>query len=153
MQNVVVQVSNPVAPEAYAMIEQLDCYLGSLYPAEHNYLLSVQELQQPSVTFLTASVSDEIVGCGALVNQDGAYGEVKRMFVLPAFRGLSIGRRLLDELEGYARGQGLTIVRMETGIYQPEALRLFEWAGYQNCEPFGTYSVGPFSVFLEKQLG
>src|SRR5260221_13477870 len=99
MPHVLVQVSDPAAPEARALIELLDGYLLALYPPESNHLLPIDALRQPDVTFLTASVEGQVAGCGAFVNRKWEYAEVKRMFVLPEFRGWKVGRRLLEELE------------------------------------------------------
>jgi putative acetyltransferase len=147
-----VQIDDPASPEAFNLIEQLDSYLTRLYPAESNHLLPIEFLRQPNVTFLTARVDGKVAGCGAFVNHGGEYAEIKRMFVLPEFRGLKIGRRILDELESLARASGLKIARLETGVFQPEALRLYERAGYQRRRPYGDYSEDPLSVFMEKRL-
>ena len=147
-----IQVDDPASPEASKLIEQLDGYLTGLYPAESNHLLPVESLRQPTVTFLTASVDGKVAGCGAFVNQGGAYAEIKRMFVSPGFRGLKLGRRILEELETRARASGLEFARLETGVYQSEALLLYERAGYYRREPFGDYSEDPLSVFMEKEL-
>jgi putative acetyltransferase len=152
MRHVRIQVEDPASPAASNLIEQLDGYLTSLYPAESNHLLSVEALKQPNVTFVTASVDGAVAGCGAFVNQGGEYAEIKRMFVLPEFRGLKLGRRILDELESLARASGLELARLETGVYQSEALLLYEKAGYQRRGPFGDYPEDPLSVFMEKKL-
>jgi putative acetyltransferase len=152
MQHVVVQKGDPALPEVYKLIKQLDHYLTYLYKPESNHLLSIESLQQPNVTFLTVSIDNVIVGCGALVKQNEDYAEIKRMFILPEFRGLKIGRRLLDELESYARTFNLNVIRLETGISQPEALGLYEKAGYHYCDPFGNYIEDPLSIFMEKKL-
>ena len=57
-------------------------------------------------------------------------------------------QRLEDEL----RGAGIPLARLETGIRQPEALRLYEGLGYAYREPFGRYRPDPLSVFMEKRL-
>src|SRR5215813_1998430 len=152
MRDVRIQVQDPASLEALELIERLDGYLAGLYPAESNHLLPVEALRQPNVTFLTADVDGEVAGCGAFVNQGGEYAEIKRMFVLPEFRGLKLGRRILEELENRARASGLALARLETGIHQPEALLLYERAGYQRRGPFGDYSEDPLSIFMEKKL-
>ncbi|HEY8460998.1 MAG TPA: GNAT family N-acetyltransferase [Blastocatellia bacterium] len=152
MRQVLIQINDPASPAARELIGRLDKYLTDLYPAESNHLLSVEDLQQPGVTFLTASVDGEVVACGAFVNQGGEYAEIKRMFVLPEFRGLKLGRRILEELENLARASGLESARLETGIHQSEALHLYKNAGYQPRGPFGDYPEDPLSVFMEKKL-
>ncbi|HMB27342.1 MAG TPA: GNAT family N-acetyltransferase [Blastocatellia bacterium] len=152
MRHVLIQVGDPASPAARELIGQLDKLLTNLYPAESNHLLPVEGLRQPNVTFMTACVDGEVAGCGAFVNQGGEYAEIKRMFVLPEFRGLKLGSRILEELENLARASGLELARLETGIHQSEALLLYKRAGYQRCGPFGDYSEDPLSVFMEKKL-
>ena len=151
MANVTVLPGDPGSPEVCKLLEELDGYLTSLYPAESNHILSPASLRQPNVTFLVARVAGHVVGCGGFVDY-GTYAEIKRMFVLPACRGLRIGRRLLDELEARARTAGLSVARLETGVSQPEAIRLYENAGYQRRKPFGNYGEDPLSIFMEKTL-
>ena len=152
MRHVTVERSDPASPEARRLIEQLDEYLINLYPPASNHLLPVEALRQVGVTFLLARVDGTAAGCGAFVDRAGEYAEVKRMFVLPEFRGLKVGRLLLDELESLARAAGLALARLEAGVFQPEALRLYERAGYLRRGPFGNYPEDPLSVFLEKRL-
>jgi putative acetyltransferase len=152
MRNFVIRVDDPASSNARELIHRLDDLLAGLYPAESNHLLSVEALRQSDVTFITASVDGEVAGCGAFVNQGGEYAEIKRMFVLPEFRGLKLGRRILEELENLARDSGLELARLETGIHQSEALLLYEKAGYRRRGPFGDYSEDPLSVFMEKSL-
>ena len=48
---------------------------------------------------------------------------------------------------------GLQWLRIETGSWQPEALSLFERAGYARRGRFGAYPLGdPWSIFMEKAL-
>jgi putative acetyltransferase len=98
------------------------------------------------------SIFSSRVGCGALRIDVGGYGEVKRMFVRPDFRGMSIGKRLLGSLEERARGLGVSCLRLETGIFQPEALALYRAAGFFERGPFGQHRPDPLSVFMEKVL-
>ena len=134
------------------MIEALDSYLGSLYPSHSNYLLSLDSLMGESVKVLVARVDGAAAGCGALVLNDPDYAEVKRMFVRPEARRLGVGAAILRELESLARQEKRTWIRLETGVYQPEALALYRRAGYVDRGPFGDYPSDPLSVFMEKEL-
>jgi len=151
MRSIVVQPADPATDEARELIAQLDAYHIARYPAESNHLLSVEELRQPNVTFLMSRVDGQATAIGAFVHR-GDYAEIKRMYVLPAFRGQKIGRRMLEEIESRILAAGLVIARLETGVHQAEALGLYEKAGYLRRGPFGGYAEDPLSVFMEKYL-
>jgi putative acetyltransferase len=85
------------------------------------------------------------------VLNDG-WGELKRMFVRPALRGQGVAQGILAWLEASVRERGFAVMRLETGVLQPEALRLYERAGYLRRGPFGDYGPDPLSVFMEKHL-
>ena len=147
-----VALESPDQPEVIALIEALDAYQDSLYPPESRHALDLSVLVQPHVLF--AVVRDgqgAAVGCGAVVLHAPA-GELKRMYVSPGARGRGVGRRLLGRLEHEALQRGCRVLRLETGPYQPEALRLYAACGFARCGPFGGYADDPLSVFMEKLL-
>lgn len=134
------------------MLARLDAYCAALYPAESNHLLDIASLLQGDVLFLVArDVDGAAVGCAALVNKQ-EYGEVKRMFVDEQRRGLGTGRKLLEHLVMFARMSGLSVLRLETGIHQPEAIGLYERLGFERRAPFGDYREDPLSLFMELRL-
>ena len=134
------------------MLARLDAYCAALYPAESNHLLDIASLMQGDVLFLVArDVDGAAVGCAALVNKQH-YGEVKRMFVDERRRGLGTGRKLLEHLVMFARMSGLSVLRLETGIHQPEAIGLYERLGFARRAPFGEYRDDPLSLFMEMRL-
>ena len=147
-----IALESPRQADVARLIEALDAYQDSLYPAESNHLLSLDALAAPGIRFFVARSTGEALGCGALRIDAEGYGEVKRMFVLPQARGLKLGRRILDRLEEEARREGLRCLRLETGIHQAEALGLYRTAGFVEREPFGEYGPDPLSVFMEKRL-
>jgi len=67
--------------------------------------------------------------------QRGA-GEVKRMWVDPAWRGTGLGGRLLRELEALASRLGHARVVLDTNLVLTEAVGLYERAGYARVEPY-----------------
>ena len=74
------------------------------------------------------------------------------MYIRPQFRGLGLARLMLDHLAGYARDQGVALLRLETGIHQHEAIGLYERAGFRAIPPFGEYKPDPLSRFYEKRI-
>jgi putative acetyltransferase len=80
MSQVTIVADDPAQPHVRQLIEALDEFLTSLYPPESNHLLPIDALRQPNVTFLSARLRERVIGCGALVNHDGEYGELKRSF-------------------------------------------------------------------------
>ncbi|HWG68765.1 MAG TPA: GNAT family N-acetyltransferase [Steroidobacteraceae bacterium] len=151
--HVVIGAIDPRTPPIAAMIRELDRYMIELYPAESNHLVDIDALTRPNVRFFAAAADQEYLGCGAIMIHGADYAEIKRVFVSPAARGLGLGKRILETLEGAARKEGLSLLRLETGISQPEALHLFAAFGFSRCGAFGDYPHGdPYSVFMEKRL-
>jgi len=77
---------------------------------------------------------------------------MKRMFVRAEFRGIGLGRRLLNALEEVACHRSIRRISLETGIKQLEAIGLYRTSGYQDCPPFGDYKSDPLSLFMTKSL-
>ena len=140
------RVDDPARPELRPLIEPT-----AGHPADVDEPVALATLQRPEVSLLTARVDGEPVACGACVDQ-GDYVEVKRMYVLPACRGLGLGKQLLEAMETHIRRAGGRLVRLETGTAQTEALELYERAGYRRCPPFGAHHANPRSVCMEKEL-
>lgn len=142
---------NPLDPRVRQMIAESDEYYAALYPAESNHLFDPLSLCAPNISFYAARRGAAIIGFGAVVAMDG-YGEIKRMFVNPKARGAGAGRRLLEELERRAVALGLPVLRLETGVRQPEAVSLYRTHGFREIAPFGDYKSDPLSMFMEKEL-
>ena len=143
----------PDSEDAKSLIRQLDQELLRRYPAlQETHGLHPQDLIDPDFTFIMARIDGAAVGCGALRRLAPDVGEVKRMFVLPDFRGRGVARRILEALESRARELHRDSVCLETGIGQPEAIGLYKSAGYREIAGFGEYAGNPFSVCFEKRL-
>ena len=147
-----IRQERPDQPDAIALIEALDAYANALYPPESNHLLDVAALCDPAVTFLVVRDGNAAVGCGAVLRDPRGWGEVKRMYVRPARRGLGLGRRLLDELSRWADARGATRLVLETGDRQPEALGLYTRVGFVCIACFDEYASAPNSLCYEKRL-
>lgn len=148
-----IALESPDQPEVIALIAELDAYQDSLYPPESRHPLDVSALTQPNVVFAVArDAAGCAAGCGALVLSPG-FGEIKRMYVQPRHRGQGIAASLLARLEAEAFALGCTLLKLETGPLQPEALALYARSGYERRGPFGKYADDPLSVFMHKRIG
>ena len=78
-----------------------------------------------------------VIGCVALrIGPAPTVGEIKRMWVADAARGLGLGRRLLEELEARAREMGVERLRLETNRSLVEAQALYRASGYREIPVF-----------------
>ncbi|QOZ82738.1 MULTISPECIES: GNAT family N-acetyltransferase [Chromobacterium] len=146
------QLESPRQHDALELIRQLDEYQAALYPAESNHLMDPSALERPQVRFIVArDEKGAAAGCAALVRHED-YGEIKRMFVAPSQRGKGVAQALLGRLEEEARAAGLPALKLETGVSQPEAIGLYQRAGFSPCPPFGAYAPDPLSLFMSKAL-
>ena len=146
----------PDSADASVLILELEALLEPLYPRESRHGFSIEKLVEEAVPFFLLRSDGIPAGCGAIklfgAEFGTAYGELKRMYVRPQFRGRGFGKLLIDYLAAYALEQGISLLRLETGIHQPEAVGLYEKMGFQRIPPFGNYKVDPLSLCYEKQL-
>lgn len=97
----------------------------------------------PSGAFLLAlSGEGEVAACGGVQRHDPATGEIKRMWVVPEWRGAGLGRRMLAELERCAEGLGYSRVVLDTNSTLTEAIAMYTSAGYQ---PVARYNDNPYA--------
>ena len=148
----IVTAERPDTPDAIALITELEATLEPLYPSESRHGLSVERLITEGVPFFVLRSDRIAAGCGGVKLFGTAYGEIKRMYVRPQFRGLGFAKLMLNHLSDYAWAQGITLLRLETGIHQHEAIGLYERMGFHRIPPFGDYKEDPLSLFYEKLL-
>src|SRR6185436_3965855 len=149
---VLIAPERPDHPDAVALMAELDALLEPLYPRESRHGFSVQKLIAESVAFFLIRTDEAAAGCGGVQLFGSHYGEIKRMYVRPQFRGKGFAKKLLTHLEDYTRGHGVKTLRLETGIHQPAAIGLYERMGYQRIRPFGNYTDDPLSRCYEKHI-
>ncbi len=148
----VIEAERPDTLDATALIRELDAYLEPLYPAESRHGFAIERLLQEAVAFFVVRHDGMPAGCGGIKLFGTDYGEIKRMYVRPQYRKLGLGTRMLQHLAHYAWQRGVTLLRLETGIHQPEALASYERFGFRRIPPFGNYREDPVSLCYEKRL-
>ena len=145
-------MERPDTPDVQLLIEELESHLAPFYPATSRHGYSVEKLIRQGVAFFVTRHDNVPAGCGGVQFYDGEYGELKRMFVRPQFRGLGLAKLMLNQLEQYTLEHGIHVLRLETGIHQTEAIGLYEAMGYRSIPPFGEYVADPLSRFFEKRI-
>jgi|ERR1043165_1964434 GNAT superfamily N-acetyltransferase len=149
---VVISLERPDSEDAVALIAELEADLDPLYPRESRHGYSVEKLLRENVFFFIIRDKDALIGCGGVQFFGSDYGEIKRMYVRPQFRGLGFARLMLNHLEEHTRSHDIDVLRLETGIHQHDAITLYERAGFRLITPFGEYKPDPLSRFYEKQI-
>jgi DNA-binding MarR family transcriptional regulator/GNAT superfamily N-acetyltransferase len=150
-----VGVEDPTTDTARWCIGQYFDELNVRFEAGFDPTLSISadahELAPPAGALLVARLRDQPIGCAALKLHADAPAEIKRMWVAPEARGLGLGRRLLRELEAYAREAGVRVVRLETNRALAEAIQLYRSSGYAEVPAFNTEAYAHH--WFEKGLG
>jgi putative acetyltransferase len=148
----IITLERPDTADAVLLITELEAQLEPLYPRESRHGLSVEQLLAEEVAFFMLRWNETPAGCGGVKLFEANFGEVKRMYVRPQFRGLGFGKMMLQHLADHARARGVSLLRLETGIHQREAIGLYERMGFRRTPPFGAYTDDPLSLFYEKSL-
>lgn len=144
----------PDQPEVLALIRALDALQQGLYPASRRQPApDAAALLRPEARFLVLrDAQRSVLGCGAIVLREDC-AELQRMMVRPESRGQGLGRALVAALEVEAVMAGRPLLRLQTGVRQSAAIRLYESLGFRRCGPIGESRPDPFSVYMEKLLG
>jgi putative acetyltransferase len=106
----------------------------------------------PRATFVVARLEGTAVGCGALVPVDDTIAELKRMYVDPLQRGKGIATRILEELQDFARVCDYDIIRLETGVKQPESIALYGKSGFYRIPNYPPFEDDATAVCFEKRI-
>jgi GNAT superfamily N-acetyltransferase len=113
--------------------------------------IEVADFTPPNGVFLVADDGERLVGCAGW-RRHGADAELKRMYTAAEARGRGLGRRMLTAVEESARAAGYRRLILETGDRQPEAIALYESAGYTRIPDFGYYKEYPDVLSFAKAL-
>ncbi|GAA0538912.1 GNAT family N-acetyltransferase [Paractinoplanes ferrugineus] len=101
--------------------------------------IGAADFTPPDGAFFVADDGERLVGCAGW-RRHGEDAELKRMFTAKAARGRGLGRRMLATIEESAREAGCARLILETGDKQPEAIALYQSAGYARIADFGYYA-------------
>jgi putative acetyltransferase len=119
--------------------------------AEHSFYAQFNKIDKIREV-VVAYENETAVGCGALKEYEPNVAEIKRMFVREGKRGRGIAGQILSELETWAKELNFTECILETGLKQPEAIRLYKKSGYEIIPNYGQYVNVANSVCMRKSI-
>ncbi len=136
-------------PDFRDLVRSLDAELAIRDGDEHEFYDQFNKID--TIKYAVVLYQDEkACGCGALKEMAPNLVEVKRMFVLQAYRGKGFATRILNELEKWAVELSYGKCILETGKKQPEAIRLYLKNHYKIIPNYGQYAGIENSVCFEK---
>jgi GNAT superfamily N-acetyltransferase len=147
-------------PDAQLLIEGVQQEYVVRYGGRDDTPMDPGEFSPPAGAFYVGYRDDVPVMTGAWRFRDDVTllgsprpAEVKRMYVVQEARRGGLARLMLSHLEATARTAGADVMIMETGTAQPEAMALYQAAGYEPVEPFGHYKWSPHNRCYGRRLG
>lgn len=131
----------PEPPDSEDARRCLEAYVGEMHERFDFSLLDTVPLENgdmipPAGVLLLARRAAEPIGCCALRIHGPDLGEVKRMWIRKDVRGHGLGRRLLTNIEEYARSRGLKRLQLDTHGSLVEARSLYVSLGYAEIDAF-----------------
>jgi GNAT superfamily N-acetyltransferase len=143
--------TNSDNPDFLHLVEMLDEHLARVDGEDHPYYARLNATDIPRNVVLAYS-NGGAVGCGAIRPFPDGMMEVKRMYVLPAWRRKGIAGLILAELEEWAKELGAGTCVLETGKKQPEAVALYGRHGYRQITNYGPFIDVENSICFQKLL-
>jgi putative acetyltransferase len=143
--------TNSNDPAFRELVKELDKDLAVRDGKDHAFYDQFNKID--SIKYVIVAYENEVpLGCGAVKEYEEAVMEVKRMYVKPEKRGQGVASLILKELENWTKELDYKKCILETGIKQPEAIRLYEKSGYSVIPNYGQYAGVKTSVCFEKLL-
>ena len=109
-------------------------YIGDALDAEgldHDIAHWQEEYDgRTGVLLVVAGAAGEVVGTAAVRLLEPGVGEIKRMWLRPAWQGRGLGRRLMDACLDEARRLGCRALRLDTQAKLEAAVRLYRAYGF-----------------------
>jgi putative acetyltransferase len=149
-----IEAVDPRSQEAAELISALSAELARRYDymEDGSGGFRPEDALGPRGAFVVGHVGGRAVACGAIRPLEEGVAELKRVFVKVEFRGRGYSKAIVNELERQAQRRAYRVMRLETGVRQPEAVSLYESLGYHRIPNYGEYRDSGLSVCFEKKL-
>jgi putative acetyltransferase len=111
----------------------------------------------PRSAYFIVELEGQVLGGGGIAPLQGASNpricELRKMYFLPALRGLGAGQELINTCLGKARDFGFELCYLETLTGMDSAMALYHKAGFRSLDkPMGNTGHGGCNRFFAKSL-
>lgn len=134
------------------LVAQLDAYLAQVNGEQDEFYTQFNHIEAINHVVVAYDDQQNAIGCGAMKPYDEQSVEIKRMFVPVEYRGQGVAVAMLNTLETWAAEIGANRCILETGVFMPDAVRLYEKSGFQQIPNYGQYAGVEESICFEKFL-
>lgn len=143
--------TNSTHQDFISLVRQLDIELATIDGDEHSFYVQYNKIDK--INHVIIAYENELpIACGAIKQFSEKAMEVKRMYILAPYRGKGIASGVLIQLEKWAAEMNYSHCILETGIRQPDAIRLYGKNGYLPIPNYGQYAGVENSRCFEKAL-
>ena len=143
--------TNSTHQDFISLVRQLDIELATIDGDEHSFYVQYNKIDK--INHVIIAYENELpIACGAIKQFSENTMEVKRMYTLASYRGKGIASGVLIQLEKWAAEMNYSHCILETGIRQPDAIRLYGKNGYLPIPNYGQYAGVENSRCFEKAL-
>lgn len=147
-----IELADARSPDLINLVAALDDFLNNVCGVERNHGSPIERLAHDDTQMFIARIAGQALGCAGLqVFEDGT-GEVKRMYTVTEARRTGIGGRLLTRVVDAASTAKVSVLRLETTEFLPDAQRLYRATGFVPCPAYGPYVSNPINLYFEKWL-
>ena len=150
--DITIKRTNSHDPDFDRLVELLNEELRQRFGVVQQLYEQHNKIEKLLHTVVIAYTNDVPVGCGCFKEMNVLTAEIKRMFVMPEYRGNGVAAAILNELESWAKGLNFQRTVLETGRKLHEAVSLYEKAGYKEIENYEPYIGMTESLCMEKKL-
>ena len=147
------QQSDGGNPDFVELCHELDIFLNELVGGEENRAEYILYNQLDDIhNVILAYDNNTPIGCAAFKKYNNECAEVKRVFLKQEYRGRSISKKLMAQLENVAKEKGYRYLILESGAPLVAAMSLYKKIGYVTIPNYGPYADMPDSICMKKEL-
>lgn len=134
------------------LVKELDISLGIYYKEETSFYEVLNTIDDIKHAVVAYDDDDNLIGCGGIKAFSKSQVEIKRMYVVPTFRGKGIATLILHELEKWSTELNFEKCILETLKEKAYAINFYKKNNYNVMPNFGEYAKAENSVCFEKAI-